>query len=87
MPPLTKTLTTDLPGRAALLDASQESLAEPLPPHLNKDPGLPCSCGPYPTVRLRDMGAVPQADQAVGAISSTLPAFHHGDQVAGVRHQ
>ena len=28
------------------------------------------------------MGAVPQADQAVGAISSTLPAFHHGDQVA-----
>ena len=33
------------------------------------------------------MGAVPQADQAVEAISSTLPAFHHGDQVAGVRHQ
>ena len=51
-------------------------MAESLAPPLYKDPGIQGRRRSHPPVQCRDLGSLSEADQATGAVSPTLPAFH-----------
>ena len=60
-------------------------MAESLAPPLHKDPGIQGRRRSHPPVRCRDLGSLPEADQATGAVSPTLLALHPWYQMARLR--
>ena len=61
-------------------------MAESLAPPLHKDPGIQGRRRSHPPVRCRDLGSLPEADQATGAVSPTLPTLHSWHHVERRRH-
>ena len=51
-------------------------MAESPAPPLHKDSDIQCRRRSHPPVRRRDVGSLSEADQATGAVSSTLLALH-----------
>ena len=60
-------------------------MAESLVPPLHQDSGIGCCHCSHPPVRCRDLGPPSAADQATGAVSSTLLVLHLWHQMARPR--
>ena len=60
-------------------------MAESLAPPLHKDPGIQGRRRSHPPVRCRDLSSLSEADQATGAVSPTLLAFHRWHKMARPR--
>ena len=63
----------------------KESVAESLAPPLHEDPHVHSRRCSHPPERCRDLGSLPEADQATGAVSPTLLALHPWHQIAELR--
>ena len=63
----------------------KESVAESLAPPLHEDPHVHSRRCSHPPERCRDLGSLPEADQATGAVSPTLLALHPWHQMAKPR--
>ena len=60
-------------------------MAELLAAPLHEAPGIEGRRRSHPPVRCRDLGSLSEADQATGAVSSTLLALHPWHQMARPR--
>ena len=82
MPQSAKILTTAFQKPAVQSFFVKESEAEPSAPLLYKDPGIQSRYCFHPPVWCRDLGSVPDADQASRAVSPTLSLLHPWHEMA-----
>ena len=80
-----KILTTACPEPAISLEDCQRQYGRVTRSASSKDPGIQGRRRSHPPVRCRDLGSLSEADQATGAVSSTLLVLHLRHQMARPR--